>query len=491
MCVNRHILLTGVTGYVGGRLHKHLQAHGYQIRCLARRPEHLRHIENQQTQIVQGDVLNAQTLEHAMQGIDTAFYLVHSMGSTGDFAHEDRQAAMNFGKAAKKAGVRRIIYLGGLGDTQQKLSAHLHSRHEVGKVLAESGVQVIELRAAVILGSGSLSFELIRALVERLPVMITPKWVTVATQPIAIEDVITYLTDSIDLNIEKQHAIYEIGSDDITSYEGLMREYARQHGNRLFILHVPVLTPRLSSLWLGLVTPVYARIGRKLIDSIKYPTVIHDKQAAKDFEVIPLRLAQAIERALSNEDEKMANTRWSDALSSSGYKASWGGVKFGNRLVDSRCRHVDLTPDQAFDPIQKIGGKTGWYAWNILWQIRGFMDLLVGGVGVRRGRKHPTDIVVGDTLDFWRVEAYQPGKLLRLAAEMKVPGRAWLEFEVTEKNGGSEIRQTALFDPIGLFGRLYWYALFPIHQIVFSAMLKNICAAARKNANASSRQFHQ
>ncbi|MFG0250980.1 MAG: SDR family oxidoreductase [Phycisphaeraceae bacterium JB051] len=482
------ILLTGVTGYVGGRLHEQLKAEGYPLRCLARRPEHLSHLEDEQTQIVQGDVLEPNTLNKAMVDIDTAFYMVHSMGSTGDFQDQDRQAALNFGAAAKQAGVRRIIYLGGLGDTSHKLSVHLRSRHEVGKVLATSGVQVIELRAAVILGSGSLSFELIRALVERLPIMITPKWVTVSTQPIAIEDVINYLTHSIALDNDEGHAIYEIGGTDITSYEGLMREYASQHGNRLYIIHVPVLTPRLSSLWLGLVTPVYARVGRKLIDSIKHPTVIRDNRAQKDFDIQPLGITQAIKRALANEDRKMANTRWSDALSSSGYLPSWGGVKFGNRLIDSRCRFVKLTTEQAFDPIQKIGGKTGWYAWNFLWHIRGFLDLLVGGVGVRRGRKHPTEIAVGDTLDFWRVEAFEPGKLLRLAAEMKVPGRAWLEFEVTEKNDGTEVRQTALFDPIGHFGRLYWYALYPVHQIVFSAMLRNICNAAKQNAKTPEKQ---
>ena len=316
MANTQRILLTGVTGYVGGRLHEQLHVEGYQLRCLARRPEHLSHLEDQQTQIVKGDVLEPDSLKDAMVDIDTAFYLVHSMGSTGDFQDQDRQAALNFATAAKQAGVRRIIYLGGLGDTSQKLSAHLHSRHEVGKVLAESGVQVIEMRAAVILGSGSLSFELIRALVERLPIMITPKWVTVATQPIAIEDVIGYLTQSIALENQEDHAIYEIGGTDITSYEGLMREYANQHGNRLFIIHVPVLTPRLSSLWLGLVSPVYARVGRKLIDSIKHPTVIRDNRAQKDFDIKPLGITQAIKRALANEDRKMANTRWSDALSS-------------------------------------------------------------------------------------------------------------------------------------------------------------------------------
>ena len=478
MSRNKRILLTGATGYIGGRLREQLEANEYPLRCMARRPEYLTAKVDHKTQIIAGDVFNPDALDQALEGVQVAFYLIHSMGTPGSFEEEDRIAATNFAQASQKAGVQRIIYLGGLGDSSQKLSAHLQSRQEVGKILASTGIQVIEFRAAVILGSGSLSFELIRSLVERLPVMITPKWVAVPTQPIAIQDVIAYLIAAITLPMDSNHCIFEIGGTDVTSYEGLMREYAKQHGNRLMILRVPVLTPRLSSLWLGLITPVYARVGRKLIDSIKHPTVVRDEKALTQFSIKPIGVHDAIKRALANEDRKFADTKWSDALSAGGNPQSWGGVKFGSRLIDSRTRTVAVKPREAFIPIQRIGGQNGWYGCNALWKIRGFLDLLVGGIGVRRGRRHQVEIAVGDTIDFWRVEAYEPGRLLRLAAEMKVPGRAWLEFEVTTHEHGATIRQTALFDPVGLFGRLYWYALYPVHELVFSGMLRNIAKAA-------------
>jgi len=473
------ILLTGATGYVGGRLLSLLEKRGHRVRCLTRRPEALAGRVAPETQVVQGDVLDYDSLQKALRGVDTAYYFVHSMGANRDFEQEDREAAANFARAASQNGVRRIVYLGGLGRNDEELSKHLRSRQETGDVLRTSNAQVIEFRASIIIGSGSLSFELVRALVERLPVMICPKWVSVKAQPIAIEDVLAYLVDVLDLPVGESQVV-EIGGPDQVSYGELMKEYARQRGLRRLMISVPVLTPALSSLWLGLVTPVYARIGRKLVESLRNPTLVSSDKANKLFAVRPRGLDQAIARALENEDSEIAQTRWSDALSSSGRVKKWGGVRFGSRIVDSRTVEVPVPRREAFAPIRRIGGETGWYYGNRLWKIRGLLDLLVGGVGVRRGRRDGENIRVGDAIDFWRVEEYEPDRLLRLHAEMKVPGRAWLEFTVQGDQDSSVIRQTAIFDPVGLLGLLYWYALYPLHYFVFTGMLRNIARAAEE-----------
>lgn len=483
------ILLTGATGYVGGRLLPLFEQRGLRVRCLSRRPDSLRSRVGAATEVVAGDVLDRVSLDAAMRGVDTAYYLVHSMGATGDFEREDREAANTFAEAARTAGVRRIVYLGGLGDASHQLSKHLRSRQETGQRLRATGVPVIEFRASIVIGSSSLSFELIRALVERLPIMICPKWVRVLAQPIAIEDLLQYLVEALELP-DGMSQVFEIGGPDQVSYGDIMREYARQRGLRRLMIPVPVLTPRLSSLWLGLVTPVYARIGRKLVESLRNPTLVTNHDADGAFSVRPRGLRAAIERALGNEDRELARTRWSDALSSAGRTPRWGGTRFGTRLVDSRTVVVPLPPEAAFAPIQRIGGGTGWYYANWLWRLRGFLDLLVGGVGVRRGRRDPLQLGVGDALDFWRVEQIEPGRLLRLKAEMKLPGRAWLEFEVTGDQDQSTIRQTALFDPVGLTGLLYWYAVYPLHQFVFAGMLRNIARAAQSSFHAQAPANH-
>lgn len=477
------ILLTGATGYVGGRLLKTLEAAGYPVRCLVRRPEFLGSRVAAATEVVQGDVLDRSSLDRALQGVHTAYYLVHSMGSTGVFEEEDRQAARNFAAAARAAGIQRIIYLGGLADRNDKLSAHLRSRHEVGDLLRESEVQVIEFRASIILGSGSLSFEMIRALVERLPVMITPRWVSTLAQPIAIEDVVAYLVAGLQLS-GKESSVFEIGGTEQVSYGDLMREYARQRGLRRFMLRVPVLTSRLSSLWLGLVTPLYARVGRKIVDSMRHATVIQDPAALTVFNIRPIGVRAAIAKALHNEDQEFAETRWSDALSAGGVSRGWGGVRFGSRIVDSRVTDVPVSPAVAFACIRRIGGKTGWYYGNWLWQVRGLLDLLIGGVGMRRGRRDPERLTVGDTVDCWRVEAFEPGRRLLLWAEMRLPGRAWLEFEVEGDATGSSIRQTAIFDPVGVSGLAYWYLVYPLHRLVFAGMLHGIVTAALAHRDA-------
>lgn len=481
MTQGKRVLLTGASGYVGGRLLTRLQQLGVQVRCLARRPECLSLPVNDSTEIVRGDVLDSDSLMGAFVDINTAFYLVHSMGSKGDFAERDRLGAENFAKRATAAGVKRIVYLGGLGNPDQNLSKHLASRQETGDVLRSLHSQVIEFRASIVVGSGSLSFEMIRALVERLPIMICPKWVSVKAQPIAIEDLLDYLTAAIDLPIYGSQ-VYEIGGPDRVSYGDIMREYAKQRGLRRWMIPVPLLTPYLSSLWLGLVTPLYARVGKKMVDSMRNATLLSNNLASRTFQIEPRSTSDAIQRALICEDKTLAETCWFDALSSGGERQPWGGERFGSRLVDSRTVSVSVPPEMAFTPVRRIGGENGWYYGSWLWRLRGFLDLLVGGVGIRRGRRDPEHLKVGDALDFWRVEDVEEPHRLRLKAEMKLPGRAWLQYEVTPSDSGSEICQTAIFDPRGLLGLAYWYGIYPVHRLVFAGMLRNLARAAESLA---------
>lgn len=482
------ILLTGATGYVGGRLLSIFRQRKLSVRCLTRRPAGAEALNDATTEAAIGNALDFDSLVTALEGIETAYYLVHSMGDNEDFEETDRRAAQNFANACSQQGVKRIIYLGGLGDSKNELSKHLRSRQEVGEILRTSSSIVLEFRASIVIGSGSLSFEMIRALVQRLPIMICPKWVRVLAQPIAIEDVLAYLEQGLDVPVDGS-TIFEIGGPDQISYGEIMRRYAKKRGLKRIMIPVPLLTPYLSSLWLGLVTPLYSRVGRKLVDSLRNPTLVAQPVPDGLFSVVPRTTDQAIDRALVNEDEEFAATRWSDAFSAGGEQQNWGGVRFGSRLVDSRKRVVNVDAATAFTPIRRIGGNTGWYYGNWLWKIRGFLDLLVGGVGVRRGRRDPDQLRVGDTVDFWRVEEVVPDKLLRLAAEMKVPGRAWLEFEVTTEDDETVVRQTAIFDPHGLFGIVYWYSLFILHQFVFEGMLRKICRAAEGQPSEGSQRL--
>jgi uncharacterized protein YbjT (DUF2867 family) len=477
MTTNKLILLTGATGYIGGRLLKALETQGWRVRCLARQPEFLQARIATSTEAVAGDVLDSASLDRALSGVDTAYYLVHSMQRGSDFSAKDRQAAQNFGTAARAAGVRRIIYVGALGDDQQELSAHLRSRHEVGDVLRASGVPVLEFRASIIIGSGSLSFELIRALVERLPAMIMPRWVNVIAQPIAINDILAYLVAGLDVPLAGNHT-FEIGGADCVSYGDIMREYARQRGLKRLMIPVPMLTPKLSSLWLGLVTPLYARVGRILVDSMRHETVVRSRPALEIFPIRPMGIREAIAAARRNEDQDFAQTRWSDSLTTANPRRDWGGVRFGNRIVDTRTITVATTAAAAFRSMERIGGTTGWYFGNALWQLRGWLDLLVGGVGMRRGRRDAHHLLPGDVVDCWRVESIESPRHLRFTAEMKLPGRAWLEFSVQPTKDGVMLRQTATFDPVGLWGLAYWYALFPLHEVMFRGMIRNLGRAA-------------
>jgi len=460
--VNELILIAGATGYVGGKLLIRLLAGGHKVRCLARRPEALRAKALAGLEVVEGDILNPESVRAAMADVSSAYYLVHSMGSTQSFEEQDRRGAQNFAKAAREAGVQRMVYLGGLGRSSDQLSTHLRSRQEVGEILRSAGVPVIEFRASVVIGSGSLSFEMIRALVERLPVMIAPRWVSVEAQPIAIADLLSYLIAALRHPMNSSE-IYEIGGSDRVSYGGLMREYARQRGLKRLVISVPFLTPRLSSLLLGLVTPLYVRVGRKLIDSIRHSTVVEDTKALGEFSIRPCGFSEAISGAI-NADTKCLKT-------------------------DSRIIQVNASQADAFVAIRRIGGTSGWYYANWLWQLPGWMDKVVGGVGMKRGRRDPDSLRVGDVVDCWRVEAIEPNCFLRLVAEMKLPGRAVLEFEVTRSANGSAIRQSASFDPRGILGRAYWYSVLPFHHLVFRGMLRGIAANAGRKGLRSQRSL--
>ena len=473
------ILLTGGTGYVGGRLLERLESEGVALRCLARRPARLRERVEETTEVVRGDVFDRDSLIRAMDGVSTAYYLVHSMSDEGKFETLERNAARTFGEAAREAGVQRIIYLGGLGSGED-LSAHLETRQEVGRILRDSGVPTLELRASIIIGPGSLSFEMIRSLVEKLPVMTTPAWVRVQAQPIAIEDVLEYLIEARALPMDESRVI-EIGGKDVVSYGEIMSEYARQRGLRRLMIPVPFLTPALSSLWLGLVTPLYARVGRKLIEGVRNPTVVEHPSALTEFRVRPLGVSESIGRALASEDDEFAVMRW--AKSGAGDRAGTRKLhRYGWRFVDIHSRSVRGTPVEVFEPIRRIGDETGWYFGDVLWKIRGVIDRLAGGPGLRRGRSDDNELHPGDTLDFWRVEAIEPGRHLRLRAEMKMPGRAWLDFELTPHGSSTTITQTAIFDPRGLGGLLYWYVLLPIHNVMFDGMLRRIAETAEAPA---------
>ncbi|MGE0702532.1 MAG: SDR family oxidoreductase [Vicinamibacterales bacterium] len=479
----RRVLVTGATGYVGGRLLTALVNRGERVRCLARDPARLVPRVPPGVEVVGGDVTSRASLEAALAGVDVAYYLVHSMGDASGFEERERAGARNFAHAASASGVRRIVYLGGLGDDARGLSPHLRSRHEVGRILRDSGVPTLELRASIVIGSGSLSFELVRALTEHLPAMITPRWVSVLAQPIGIQDLVACLLEALDVPIEGS-VVAEIGGPDRISYLGLMQEYARQRGLRRWMIPVPLLTPKLSSLWLGLVTPVYARVGRKLIESIRHPTIVTTDIAHQLFSVRPIGASAAIRAALENEDREYAETRWSDAASAAGLPRPLAPGPTGLRLTDSRTVSVMASQADCFAIVSALGGRAGWPPYTWLWRLRGAIDLLLGGVGMRRGRPEGRPLRTGDALDFWRVDVCEPAKRLRLAAEMRLPGRAWLEFEIAPTVTGACLRQTATFDPAGLGGLTYWYVLLPVHALIFHGMLRAIARRAEARSGA-------
>ena len=475
-----HILVVGASGYVGGRLVPLLQTRGHTLALMSRdaRPLAARYPE---AAVVTADLLDPSTLAPALDGIEVAYYLAHSMGAgERGFAERDRMAARNFAQAAARARVSRIVYLGGLGDDSADLSHHLASRHETGAELAAHGVPVTEFRAAVIIGSGSASFEILRHLTERLPIMITPRWVGTNCQPIGIGDVLEYLASALDH--PDVAGIVEIGGPDILSYGDMMRTYARLRGLRRLMIPVPVLTPRLSSYWVNLVSPVPAGIARPLIEGLRNEVIVREPAPAAVFGLHPLPFVDALQSAIDRTDQHDVESTWFDALAAPDEESLSSLTSIEGMIVERRERAVSASPEQVFSEVEGMGGKSGWPCANLLWRVRGLVDRLLGGVGMRLGRRDPDHLRVGDALDFWRVEEVRRPNLLRLRAEMKVPGRAWLQYEVTSTDGGSRLVQTAFFEPKGLPGLAYWYVLYPVHGLIYRGMARVLAERATRHA---------
>jgi uncharacterized protein YbjT (DUF2867 family) len=466
------VLVSAATGYIGSRAIGPLTEAGYSVRASARTPGRIRAPHG--TETVAANAFEAEAVRASLQGVDTAFYLVHTLGGGEGYAERDRQAATIFAEAAAEAGVRRIIFLGGLGEDVGELSEHLASRHEVGRILSSTGIPVIEFRASIVLGSGSTSFEMIRNLVEKLPAMTTPRWVRSDAQPIYIDDVTSYLVAAVELELppETRHVVYEIGGADTCTYGELMQMYARTRDLKRLVIPVPFLSPGLSGWWLYLFTPRQATVGRQLAESLRFPTTVVDDSAARDFpDVHPMGAMDAMRRALVDEDKAFARICWADEF---GDEMQPQTLAREGRYVDSRAIVAHCPPEAAFDPVACIGGERGWYAFDTLWGVRGFMDQVIGGPGRRRGRRDQYALIEGDHLEWWRVEKVDAPRLLRLQAEMKLPGKGWLQYELRPIGENTLVRQTATFDPKGVFGRLYWYAVLPFHHFVFNGTLKGI-----------------
>ncbi|HEX6219554.1 MAG TPA: SDR family oxidoreductase [Acidimicrobiia bacterium] len=472
------VLVTGATGYIGGRLVPKLLEMGYDVVCLARTPQKLDDVWwRDQVEVRQGDLLDPQSLGPVLEGCDRAFYLVHSMEEKGaDFGARDREAASNFAAAAGRSDLQRIVYLGGLG--KGDLSPHLASRQEVGQLLAAGSVPVTELRAAVIIGSGSVSFEMLRYLTEVLPVMITPKWVRTRCQPLAIGDLLEILVGA--LSDEGGSIVREIGGPDRLSYEEMMRVYAEIAGlPRRWIIAVPALTPRLSSLWIGLVTPLPTAVAKPLVDSLRVEVTVSDNAYAEAGTAGLTPYREAVARALHSENEHEIPTRWSgvSARPALPYPSDpdWSG---GTLQMDTQTVESSGSAKDLFEVFTSLGGEVGYFTMNWAWGIRGLIDSLAGGVGLRRGRRHPRELRTGESVDFWRVVRVVPDSTLELYAEMRLPGEAWLSFQADDTGSGSRLTQTALFRPRGLLGRLYWWAMFPFHLVIFRRMARRIALRA-------------
>ncbi|MDP9843838.1 uncharacterized protein YbjT (DUF2867 family) [Streptosporangium lutulentum] len=479
-------LVTGATGYIGGRLVPELLDARHEVRCMARSAGRLRDQPwAARVEIAEADATDAEQTRKALDGVDVAYYLIHTMGGGEDFADADRRAATTFAAAAKEAGVGRIVYLGGLAPNED-LSPHMRSRVEVGEIFLGSEVPAVVLRAAVIIGSGSASFEMLRYLTERLPVMTTPRWVRTRTQPIAIRDVLRYLAAWADIE-EEVNRSFDVGGPDVLTYADMMRVYAEVAGlPRRLIIPVPMLSPGLSSHWVGLVTPVPAGLARPLVESLRNESICREHDIAdhvKDPADGLIGLRRAVELALRRIREAEVLTRWSSA-STPGAPSDplpndpdWAG---GSLYVDARARRVKASPQALWTVIEAIGGEKGWYSLPVAWRLRGLLDRLVGGVGLRRGRRDPRRLRVGDSVDFWRVEEVEPGHLLRLRAEMRLPGLAWLELRVLRQRDETVYGQRAIFHPRGLAGHLYWWSLKPFHVLIFGRMPRNVAATAER-----------
>ena len=486
--LQRLYLVTGASGYVGGRLVRDLQADGKKVRVLVRDAKKIMGQSwADDVEVIEGNASNSQDLDRALAGVHTAYYLLHSINVATDFGNIESAMARGFAMAAERAQIKQIVYLGGIANDENR-SRHLQSRLDTGKQLASTTIPVLELRAGIIIGSGSASFEMLRHLTHRLPIMTTPKWVSNRTQPIAIRDVLYYLRSAADL-AKPENRICDIGGPEVVTYAKMMQKFAEISGLRKRkIIQVPVLTPKLSSLWIGFVTPVPTSLARPLVESLISEVVVDPRKSITDLIPLPpeglLTVSQAIQLALTRTAENSVDTRWSDAAfpTAPWQKAQsdpdWAGEL---TLKDHREIECDVPIEKIWEQIEGIGGERGWFGSGWLWYLRGVLDRMVGGVGLRRGRRDPQHLRVGDSLDFWRVEGLEPQKHLRLYAEMILPGKAWLEFHLEEKDGKTVVTQDALFEPRGLGGQLYWYVVSPFHFFIFPTMLRNIVKAARKS----------
>ena len=481
-------LVTGATGYIGGRLVRELLLAGYKVKVLARFPDRLRDMAwIDQVEVISGDALDISDVNRAMQNVDVAYYLLHALNQGPEFVEIETKMAQLFAESAKNNNIQKIIYLGGL-IPKQVLSQHLESRKVTGEILRNSGVPTIELRAGVVIGSGSASFEMLRYLTERLPIMITPKWVKTKIQPIAVRDVLYYLVGAASISNDVNRA-FDIGGNDIFTYKEMMEHYARVADLRKrIIIPVPLLTPRLSSLWVGLVTPVPGSIAKPLVRSLINEVICQESDIKKylpDPSEGLTTFDKAVDLALIRVRDAQVSTRWSSA-SIPGVPSEpmpsdpeWSG---GSLYQDVRTAEVDTSNHEVWKVVEAIGGEHGYFSLDWAWEIRGLMDRAVGGVGLRRGRRDPNTLHVGETLDFWRVEERIPDNLLRLRAEMKMPGKAWLEFKIDKIDEiKCKLTQRAIFYPKGLAGHAYWWSIIPFHGLVFPGMCRNIAKVAMKN----------
>ncbi|NJC96766.1 MAG: SDR family oxidoreductase [Anaerolineae bacterium] len=475
------ILVTGATGYVGGRLVPRLLEAGYRVRVLVRDPARLQGRSwLDRVEVVTGDALSEGTLTEAMKDVSVAYYLIHGKMGGQVNAERDLQVARNFAQAAEEANVGRIIYLGELVDPTSDLSPYLRARHETGYILRYGGVPVTEFRAGMIVGSGSVLFEMVRYLGEREPLLLCPAWFFSQAQPIAIRDVLFYLIAALETP-ESIGRLIEIGGPTRLTYADMLREYARERGLKRYLIRLPVNAPRLSAYWVHMVTPIHWRIVLPLIEGLRAKLIVRDEAAKKLFPKIkPIDFQTAVRLALGRIQRDNVETSWSDALVTvAGDIKPYKFTVEEGMYIETRQMLLDLDPDTVHRSYMGIGGERGWLYMDWAWGMRGWMDKAVGGVGIRRGRRHPDEIYPGESLDFWRVEAVEPDRLLRLRAEMKLPGKAWLEFKSEPKDGRTLFTVTAYFAPYGLFGFLYWYAMWIPHRFIFDGLTRRLASRAR------------
>ncbi len=476
------ILVTGATGYIGGRLVPRLLDAGYRVRCLVRDPTRLQgrpwlsHVE-----VAAGDAVDLASLDAPLRGVSAAYYLMHGMKGGQINAERDLEVARNFATAARQQAVQRMIYLGELVDTTSRMSPYLRSRHETGDLLRQSEVPVTEFRAGMVVGSGSALFEMIRYLAEREPVLICPAWFFSLAQPIGIRDVLEYLVAALKTP-ESIGQLVEIGGPRRLTYAAMLLDYAKERGLKRILIRTPFYAPRLSAYWVHMVTPIHWRVVLPLIEGLRANLIVHDDEAQRLFpQIKPMDFQAAVQVALGRALSDVVETSWSDALvNSAGDVKPYKFAVEEGMMLERRTLALDVTPSAVFRAYTGVGGSRGWLYMDWAWAFRGWIDKALGGVGIRRGRRHPDEIRPGESLDFWRVEAVEEDRLMRLRAEMIVPGKAWLQFESAPQGDGKTLlTETAYFAPKGFWGFVYWYAMWPFHAFLFNGLIRRIAARAR------------